>query len=70
MSPIATFNFELVRQEGRWEPCDECPAGSVDHTPGTLCHYLSNLANDMMGGFASCGGGATWRVSADKRVRS
>ena len=66
MKVLATVKLELVRQEGQWEACEGCPATHDPFTKGSLCRYLSNLATKAMGeGFASCGGGATWRVAPE-----
>ena len=65
MEILTAVTLELVRQEGRnWEACAGCPATHDPFTKGSVCHYLTNLANAKMGGFSSCGGGATWRVKA------
>lgn len=66
---LTTLTLELVRQgqDGkRWETCEGCPArhGLDDFNADTLCSFLSKEAKKVMGGFASCGGGATWRVKA------
>ena len=64
MEVLTTLKLELVRQEGRWEACEGCPAYHDPHTKGTLCNFLSNKATKEMGdGWSSCGGGATWRIA-------
>lgn len=72
---LATLTVELIRQglDGkRWEACEGCPAENQHdpHTKGTLCHFLGIEANKVMGGFSSCGGGATWRIKKEAETKA
>lgn len=64
---VATFSLELVRQCGRgWEACAGCPAVHDQFSDQlSLCDYLREKANAVLGGFSRCGGGHTWRLKEE-----
>ena len=63
---LSTVTFELIRQGlngERWEACEGCPVKcGPDDDKNSLCYFLGREANKVLGGFGSCGGGATWRI--------